>query len=121
MIILKTIKDFTDSCTSILWKQNSSIILDCPGKKLVSEENLTFEKCCEAVETDSECGRSWFFDPSTGSCICEDLDHDCIRVRSTYYSEYRITSFLPSHVIHPDEIHNQTINETLGYFKGIYS
>ena len=88
---------------------------------MVSDENITFEQCCEAVETDSECGRSWFFDQSSGSCICEDQHHDCIRVDGTYYSEYRKKSFFPSHVIQPDEIRNNTNDEISVYFKGIHS
>ena len=88
---------------------------------MVSDENITFEQCCEAVETDSECGRSWFFDPSNGSCICEDQHHDCIRVGGTYYSEYRRKSFFPSHVMQPDEIRNNTNDEISVYFKGIHS
>ena len=90
---------------------------------MVSEESITFEQCCQAVETDSECGRSWFFDSSSGSCICEDQHHDCIRVGGTYYSEYLKSSksYFPSHVIHRDEIPKITDEDTAEHFKGIYS
>ena len=110
--------EYADTCKSMLRKENTSILPDCPGAKLFSKNISNFEKCCETVESDPECGRSWFFDPSSGFCVCEIIDYDCIRLHDEPFSEHRQHDRLPSHVIHPGKLHNKTNNETSGYFKG---